>query len=112
MVVDCLIAAGDGRAAKKVFRKNKALLEVDGKPIIRHIVETLKSCDEIGQVVVVGPKKKFEAVIGDLDVRIIEQRREDLVADMEETLEAYRRGEVRMGTVDDLMRDLKEDFGD
>jgi GTP:adenosylcobinamide-phosphate guanylyltransferase len=75
MVVDCIIAAGDGRAAKRVFRKNKALLEVDGKPIIRHIVETLKSCDEIEQIVVVGPKKQFEAVIGDLDVRIIEQRR-------------------------------------
>ena len=75
MVVDCLIAAGDGRASKRIFKKNKALLEVDGKPIIRHIVETLKSCDEIGQIVIAGPKKKFEAVIGDLDVRIIEQRR-------------------------------------
>jgi GTP:adenosylcobinamide-phosphate guanylyltransferase len=75
MAVDCIIAAGDGRAAKKVFRKNKALLEVDGKPIIRHIVETLKSCDEIAQIVIVGPKKNFEAVIGDLDVQIIEQRR-------------------------------------
>ncbi len=75
MGVDCIIAAGDGRAAKKVFKKNKALLEVDGKPIIRHIVETLKSCNEIGQIVVVGPQKKFEAVIGDLGVRIIEQRR-------------------------------------
>ena len=38
--------------------------------------------------------------------RIIEQRRDDLVADMEESLEAYRKGEVRIGTVDDLLRDL------
>jgi molybdopterin-guanine dinucleotide biosynthesis protein A len=75
MGVDCIIAAGDGRAAKKVFKKNKALLEVGGKPIIRHIVETLKSCNEIEQIVIVGPKKKFETVIGDLGVRIIEQRR-------------------------------------
>ena len=54
----------------------------------------------------------LEMLVGIISKRIIEQRREDLVADMEETLEAYRRGEVRMGTVDDLMRDLKEDFGD
>ena len=38
--------------------------------------------------------------------RIIEQRRDELVADMEESLQAYRKGEVRIGTVDDLLRDL------
>jgi len=41
--------------------------------------------------------------------RIIEQRREDLVADMEESLDAYKKGEVRIGTVDDLLSDLDED---
>jgi hypothetical protein len=44
--------------------------------------------------------------------RIIEQRREELEADMEESQEAYRKGEVRVGTVDDLLRDLKEDLRD
>ena len=43
---------------------------------------------------------------------IIEQRREELVADMEESLQAYRKGEVRIGTVDDLLRDLDEDLRD
>lgn len=75
MRVDVVITAGDGRAAKKVFGKNKALLEVDGKPIIRHIVEVLLSCDEIGKIVVVGPKATFEKVIGDLQVELIEQKR-------------------------------------
>jgi CTP:molybdopterin cytidylyltransferase MocA len=75
MRVDVVITAGDGRAAKKVFMRNKALLEVDGKAIIRHIVEVLLSCDEIGRIMVVGPKTKFEAVIGGLAVDIIEQKR-------------------------------------
>lgn len=44
--------------------------------------------------------------------RIIEQRREDLVADMEESLDAYKKGEVRIGTVSDLLRDLDEDMRD
>jgi len=44
--------------------------------------------------------------------RIIEQRREELVADMEESLEDYRKGEVRIGTVDDLLSDLDEDLRD
>ena len=108
MGIDCLIAAGDGRAAKKVFKKNKALLEVDGKPIIRHIVETLKSCDEIGQVVVVGPKKKFEAVIGDLDVRIIEQRRNLMENGWEgflQTIPEYRETGI---LTDEISRKYKE----
>jgi len=37
---------------------------------------------------------------------IIEQRREELFSDMEESLEAYRKGEVRVGTVDDILKDL------
>jgi hypothetical protein len=53
-----------------------------------------------------------EMLVGTICKRIIEQRREDLVRDLEESLEACRRGEVRMGTVDDLIRDLKEDLGD
>jgi len=44
--------------------------------------------------------------------RIIEQRRNELVVDMDESLEAYRKGEVRIGTVDDLLRDLDQDLRD
>jgi molybdopterin-guanine dinucleotide biosynthesis protein A len=108
MGVDCIIAAGDGRAAKRVFRKNKALLEVDGKPIIRHIVEALKSCDEIDQIVIVGPKNKFETVIGDLGVRIIEQRRNLMENGWEgflQTIPEYR----ETGTLtDEISRKYKE----
>ena len=37
---------------------------------------------------------------------IIEQRREELFSDMEESLEAYRKREVRVGTVDDILKYL------
>jgi hypothetical protein len=54
-------------------------------------------------------ESSFQEII---NKRIIEQRREDLVADMEESLDAYKKGEVRIGTVDDLLRDLDEDMRD
>jgi hypothetical protein len=41
-----------------------------------------------------------------INKRIIEKRRDELVADMKESLEDYRRGEVRNGTVDDFMKDI------
>jgi len=75
MKVDAVIVAGDGRAARKVFKQNKALLDVAGKPILRHIIEVLKACDEISRVVVVGPKDKFLDAVGDMDVMIVEQKR-------------------------------------
>ena len=54
-------------------------------------------------------ESSFQEII---NKRIIEQRREDLVADIEESLDDYRKGEVRIGTVDDLLRDLDEDMRD
>jgi len=75
MKIDAVITAGDGRAARRLFKKNKALLDVAGKPIIRHIVEVLLQCDEIGRIVVVGPRDAFLEVIGDLDVDIVQQKR-------------------------------------
>ncbi len=58
------------------------------------------------------PLDDREILVEIINKRIIEQRREELEADMEESLEAYQRGEVRVGTVDDLLRDLKEDLRD
>ena len=75
MGIDAVIAAGDGKAARKVFKRNKSLLDVAGKPIIRHIAEVLAACSDIDRIVVVGPKERFEDVLDGLDVDIIEQKR-------------------------------------
>ncbi|HQP30067.1 MAG TPA: NTP transferase domain-containing protein [Deltaproteobacteria bacterium] len=94
MSVDVVITAGDGRAAKKVFMKNKALLEVDGKSILRHIIEVLRASDMIGSIVVVGPKAQFEGAIGDMPVELIEQKRnltENAWEGFLQTIPEYRR---------------------
>ena len=38
--------------------------------------------------------------------RVIEQRREGLVSEVAEARQAYEAGDVRRGTVDDLLREL------
>ncbi|HQJ08843.1 MAG TPA: nucleotidyltransferase family protein [Deltaproteobacteria bacterium] len=75
MGIDVVIAAGDGRASRKVFRKNKAMLDVAGKPMILHIVEVLRACSAVDKIVAVGPKEVFEEIIGGFDVRIVQQKR-------------------------------------
>jgi CTP:molybdopterin cytidylyltransferase MocA len=110
MRIDAVIAAGDGKAARKVFKKNKALLDVAGKPIIRHIVEVLSACDAIGRIVVVGPKEKFEEVLIDADVDIVEQKRSLAENGWEgflQTIPEYREtGEL----TDDLIKKYKDKY--
>jgi hypothetical protein len=53
-----------------------------------------------------------EMLVEIINKRIIEQRRDELLADMKESLEAYSRGDARVGTVGDLLKDLKEDLRD
>jgi hypothetical protein len=70
------------------------------------------SFQEIIESVEALPLDDREILVEIINKRIIEQRREELKADMKESLEAYRKGEVWVGTVDDLLRDLEEDLRD
>ena len=64
------------------------------------------SFQEIIESVVALPLDDQQILMDIINRRIIEQRRDELVADMKESLEAYRKGEVRVGTVDDILKDL------
>jgi len=41
--------------------------------------------------------------------RHIEREREQILRDSRETLRAYKKGQAKKGTVDDLMKDLESD---
>lgn len=43
-----------------------------------------------------------------INKRIIEKCRSELVAEVKEAREAFRRGEVKRGTVEDLVKDLED----
>jgi molybdopterin-guanine dinucleotide biosynthesis protein A len=108
MGIDAVIVAGDGRASRKIFKRNKALLDVAGKPMIRHIAEILKACRRIENVVVVGPKDKFEEVIGDLGVHIVQQKRslaENGWGGFLQTLPEYRQTETLTQDIIDKYHD-------
>ncbi len=76
--------------------------EVMARPGFQELIESVEAL----------PIEDREMLVEIINKRIIEQRREQLVADMEEALEAYKRGDVHVGTVDDLLRDLDEDLRD
>jgi hypothetical protein len=76
--------------------------EVAAKSSFQELLESVESL----------PLDDQQMLLDIINMRIIEKRRDELVADMEESLEAYRKGDVRIGTVDDLLRDLDKDLMD
>ena len=82
--------------------KRNTMTEAVAKSSFQELIESVESL----------PLGDQQMLLNIINMRIIERRRDELVADMEESLEAYRKGEVRIGTVDDLLRDLDEDLRD
>ena len=50
-----------------------------------------------------------EILLNIVKQRHIERKREQILRDSRETMRAYRKGMVKKGTVDDLMKDLESD---
>ena len=54
------------------------------------------------------PEYQQEDLVDIIRRRLIEQRRDRLANSIREAREEYARGEVKRGTVDDLMKELSE----
>jgi len=54
------------------------------------------------------PEYQQEDLVDIIRRRLIEQRRDRLADSIREAREEYARGEVKRGTVDDLMKELSE----
>ncbi|MBM4334232.1 MAG: hypothetical protein FJ117_23995 [Deltaproteobacteria bacterium] len=54
------------------------------------------------------PEYQQEDLIDIIRRRLIEQRRDRLADSIREAREEYARGEIKKGTVDDLMKELSE----
>jgi GTP:adenosylcobinamide-phosphate guanylyltransferase len=93
--IPAIVMAGDGRAAKAVYGKSKVYLELDGLPLVAHVVRTLQAVPEIDAVWVVGDLVKLESALDAPELRacltkplrLVSQQR-DLISNAWET---YRR---------------------
>ena len=67
-----------------------------------------KTFQEILEIIESLPDYQQENVITIIRQRLIENRREILANNIKEAREEYKRGEIKKGAVDDLMKDLSE----
>jgi putative heme iron utilization protein len=63
---------------------------------------------EVIETVETLPPDDQELLIAIIRQRLIQHRRAELAAEIAEARQAYQRGEIRRGTVADLMKELAE----
>lgn len=104
MSVPAVVMAGDGRAAKAVHGRSKVYLELDGLPLVAHVVRTLQAVPEVDAVWVVGDLAKLEVALGSPELRasltkplrLVPQQR-DLLSNAWETYRRVLSDDERLG---------------
>lgn len=64
MAIPAIVAAGDLRASKAIYGESKAYLEIEGKPLVRLVVEVLQGVPDVSEVWVVGNAERLEKALG------------------------------------------------
>ena len=69
--LDAVVLAGtDDNPKRMILGQNKAFLEIAGKALVRHVVESLLASKSVGQVFVVGPLERLHAVLAGISPRV------------------------------------------
>lgn len=64
-MLNAVILAGEQPIKDSSDTGNKALLRINGKIMIEYVIEALRNADQVGRIVVVGPKEQLEAYLKD-----------------------------------------------
>jgi len=67
---------------------------------------TTTTFDEALDIIESFPEEQRESIVEIVKHRLTEERRERLAQTVKEARQEYARGEVRRGTVDDLIREI------
>jgi len=69
--LDAVVLAGtDDNPRRMILGQNKAFLDIAGKALVRRVVEALLGSATVGQVFVVGPLGRLQAVLGGMSARV------------------------------------------
>lgn len=75
--MDAIVLAGTHRNPKRlIVGKNKAFLEIGGKPLVRHVVDALLDASQIDHVFVVGPIEQLGIALASTPSRVHTVRQE------------------------------------
>lgn len=69
MGLSAIVTAGDLRSARAVYGESKVYLQVEGEPLVVHVVRNLQRVPEVDEVWVVGDAERLEAVFAEERIR-------------------------------------------
>ena len=62
--IDALVLSGTHQNPRRLVNgRNKAFLEIGGRPLVRHVVDALVGAEEIDRIFVVGPADELREVL-------------------------------------------------
>ena len=82
MKVNAVVLAGraPGDAlGQQVWASSKALIDINGKPMIHYVVQGLASSAAVDQIIVIGPRRELAPVVAGPRVRVIEDGGKNLI---------------------------------
>ena len=65
MGIQAILLAGDRAHSKSVRGRSKGFLELDGRPMVVHVLEALLHVPEVSEVYVVGDTVRLEKAIAE-----------------------------------------------
>ncbi len=69
--LDAIVLAGTHRDSKRSIKgQNKAFLNIDGRPLLRHVVDALLGAQSVAGIFVVGPVEQDVALLVEEEVRV------------------------------------------
>jgi len=63
-----ILAGADDKSPLAKYASNKALIKINGKEMIRYIIEAFKGLDLVETVAVVGPRESLQVIEDQVDV--------------------------------------------
>ncbi len=75
--LDAIVLAGTHRNPKRLIAgKNKAFLEIGGRPLIRHVVDALLEASQLDEIFIVGPVDQLDLALAGVPSRVGTVRQE------------------------------------
>lgn len=74
--LDAIVLAGTHSNPRRLVNgRNKAFLEIEGRPLVRHVVDALVAARRIDRIYVVGPEAELQPLLADVPaVRCVPQK--------------------------------------
>jgi hypothetical protein len=69
--LSAVVMAGDRGAARDIRGESKVFLDLDGRPLVAHVVEVLQGVPEVAEVWVVGDSERLEEALEPLRERLL-----------------------------------------